>query len=358
LDFSPEELTEAKNRLDIDSASRQSEGLEYILLETSHDITCRIYEDGLIVLERSFTDLEKDFEAIKSYYDDKLSKSLSLIFSKGAPVPKELANIKTILPYIVTTQDGIDEEIRALFNKHQQEIYSVIESNKIDVYRSAGMIVINDITDENLARKVIESQIFFREFKTQLHRYLNIHRILWEKIAKVKEKVSIRGTDIDEYRNELSDYQKTIALINGRIEQMGVYLGTRKKIADLKKSDEYLDPLFQYKFETLEDTHEYIKHLWDMTKDYLESAIETFSELQEKSTKNTISSLQLITTLGVVASILTYLTRDKLPIFTQVGALYFLMLMVMTWILNFTISKIYKYKKYEIKDAKIIKDIK
>ena len=42
---------------------------------------------------------------------------------------------------------------------------------------------------------------------------------------------------------------------------------------------------FQFKFETLLDTHEYIKHLWGMTKNYLTSAIEIFSELQAKSTK-------------------------------------------------------------------------
>lgn len=357
--FDQQALTEARDRLNVTNLSRQTGGgLEYILVDTNVGITYRIYEDGLIILERQFSDLEADFEAIRSYYDDKLSKSLSFIFSKGAPVPKELANIKTILPYIVTTRDGIDEEIKALFKQQNQEIYSTISSQQVDVYRSAGLIVINDIVDEALAREVIESQIFFREFKTQLHRYLNIHRILWEKIAKIKEKGSVRGTDIDNYQTELGDYQKTIELISARIKQMGAYLDTRKKITDLKKIDDYLSPLFQFKFETLEDTHEYIKHLWEMTEDYLDSAMDMFKELQEKSTKNTISSLQLITTIGVVAAILGYLGRDKLPVFTQIGLVYFVLLLAMTWVLNTAISKIYKRRKYKLEGTNIVKDIK
>jgi len=355
--FDQAALKEARDRLDVVSASRKTAGLEYILVETSVGITYRIYEDGLIILEKPFADLESDFERIRFYYEEKLSKSLSLLFSKGAPVPKELANIKTILPYIVTVRDGVDEEIKALYNKLGEEIYSTISSKQVDVYRSSGLIIINDLLDEELAREVIESQIFFREFKTQLHRYLAIHRILWEKIAAIKEKGSIKGTDVDDLRGELTDYQKTIELIDARINQMDAYIKTRQKITDVEKVDAYLNPLFQFKFETLQDTHEYIKYLWDMTSDYLDSAIEIFKELQEKSTKNSISSLQLITTIGVVAGILTYLGKTALPTFTQIGLLYFVLLLVMTYILNSVISKIYKRKKYKIKGANIVKDI-
>lgn len=357
-EFNAQDLAKARERLEIVDATRHNDGLEYILVTTRSDITYRIYEDGLIILERQFSELNRDFEAIRSYYDDQLSKSLSLIFSKGAPVPKELANIKTILPYIVTTEGGKKEEITELFDHQKEEIYSTISSGPVDVFRSAGLIVIDNLTNEELARELIESQIFFREFKTQLHRYLTIHRVLWEKIAAIKEIGSIKGSQIDDYRGDLGDYQKTIELIGARIKQMGVYLETRKKISDLKKIDDYLSPLFQFKYETLKDTHEYIKYLWEMTEDYLNSALDMFSELQEKSTKNTISSLQVITTIGVVAAILGYLGRDKLPVFTQIGLVYFVLLLAMTWVLNFVISRIYKAKKYKIEGSEIVKDIK
>jgi len=281
-----------------------------------------------------------------------------LIFSKGAPVPKELANIKTILPYIVTVTDATKEETEKIFKDSSEDVYSVLTTKNIEVYRSPGIILINNLKDENLTREIIESQIFFREFKSQLHRYLAIHRILWEKIKTIKERGVIRGNDIDSLRNELSVYQKTINLIGARIEQMPAYVKTRQKITDVEKIDGYLQPLFQFKFETLLDTHEYIKHLWGMTKNYLTSAIEIFSELQAKSTKNTISSLQLITTIGVVAGILGYLGKDTLPKFTSIGLIYFALLMAMTWIINSIVSKFFKSKKYNIEGQDIERDIK
>ena len=103
LDFPQEKLNESRDILSVEEVSRESGPLEYILARTNLKISYRIYEDGLIILEKEAESLKNDFEVIKDYYDNKLSKSLSLIFSKGAPVPKELANIKTILPYIIAS---------------------------------------------------------------------------------------------------------------------------------------------------------------------------------------------------------------------------------------------------------------
>ena len=358
LDFPKDKLEKARKVLGVIEVSRESGPLEYILAKTNLKISFRIYEDGLIILEKEPELLINDFAAIRNYYDNKLSKSLSLIFSKGAPIPKDLANIKTILPYIITTSEADKKSVEKIFKDSKEEIYSVLETNNLEVYRAPGIILINNLTDEKMAREIIESQIFFREFKSQLHRYLAIHRTLWEKIREIKERGQIKGTAIDSLRNELSVYQKTINLIGARIDQMPAYVKTRQKITDTEKIDDYLQPLFQFKFETLLDTHEYIKHLWDMTQNYLASAIELFTELQAQSTKNTISSLQLVTTIGVVAGILGYLGKDTLPQFTSVGLIYFSLLMIMTWIINGLISKFYKNKKYNIKNREIEKDIK
>lgn len=357
LDFSKDALNAARDALGVRACSRENAALEYVQVDTNAGIQYRIYEDGLIVLEKAFSDLEKDFRDIKEYYDATLSKSISLIFSKGAPVPKELANIKTILPYIVTVSGGTKKEIEEVFAKHSEKIYSTLSSKKVEVYRSPGIIMINNLLDEDLAREIIESQIFFREFKSQLHRYLAIHRIIWEKIATIKERGEIRGTEVDILRSELSDYQKTINLIGARINQMGSYIKTRQKITDLRNIDDYLNPLFQFKFETLLDTHEYIKHLWEMTKGYLNSALELFGELQARSTKNTISSLQLITTIGVVAGLIGYLGRDKFPNLTAAGIVYFGVLLALTWAINSAISYIYKRRKYQMKSRDFVKEI-
>ncbi len=358
LDISKNDLKNARESLFLDTVSRESGPLEYILVKTNKDISYRIYEDGLIILEKDFKSLKDDFDEIKDYYDNKLSKAISLVFSKGAPVPKELANIKNVLPYIVTITDASHDDMNHIFENFKEEIYSTVSTQNIEVFRSSGIILINNLHDENLTREIIESQIFFREFKSQLHRYLTIHRILWEKIKIIKERGEIKGSDIDELRNELSLYQKTINLIGARIDQMPAYVQTRQKITDVEKIDSYLQPLFQFKFETLLDTHEYIKHLWKMTENYLNSAVEIFSELQEKSTKSGLASLQVITTIGVVAAILGYLGKDAWPKFTLIGVMYFVLLMAMTWVINYVVSKFFKNKKYDIEGQDIEKNIK
>ncbi|MFH1036982.1 MAG: hypothetical protein V1756_02925 [Patescibacteria group bacterium] len=358
LDFPEEKLAKARKILAIKEISRENGPLEYIAVKTDSGIDYRIYEDGLVILEKEFSSLRNDFETIRGYYDDKLAKSLSFIFSKGAPIPKELANIKTLLPYIVTVTDAEKAEAEKIFKNASEEIYSVISSENIEVYKSPGIIVINNLRDEKLAREIIESQIFFREFKSQLHRYLTIHRILWEKIREIREKKQVKGTNVDIFRNELSVYQKTITLIGARIDQMPAYVKTRQKMTDIEKIDKYLQPLFQFKFETLLNTHEYVKHLWEMTQNYLKSAIEIFAELQGKRTENTISALRVITTIGVVAAILGYLGRDSLPEFTPIGLIYFSLLMLMAWIVNAVVSKFYKSKKYLIEGKEIEKNIK
>lgn len=348
LDLDKNELKHSIKLLQISSLSREGGDLEYIKVVTKLGIDFKIYEDGLIVLEKDFKDLKSDFKLIKDYYDNKLSKVISLIFSKGAPVPKELANIKTILPYIVTTSRGIDKSIMEYFDKFDEEVYSKISSNNIDIYRSSGMIFINNFKEGEQLSRVIESQIFFREFKSQLHRYLEIHRTLWERIKEIKERGEINGAEVEELRNELYVYQKTINLIGARIDQMPAYVRTRQKLTDINSLDKEIGALFYLKFETLLDTHEYIKHLWGMTKNYLNQALDMMNDLQSKSTKNTISSLQLVTTIGVVAGILGYLSKESMPIFTSIGLFYFALLMAMTWCINYVVSRFYKNKKYKI----------
>ncbi|MFA6492880.1 MAG: hypothetical protein WCV58_01960 [Patescibacteria group bacterium] len=358
LSFDAEEFKLARERLDVKDISRQNNFLEYVFVNTNDKIDYRIYEDGLIVLEKEFEDLEKDFKAIKDYYDSKLSKSLSYLFSKGAPVPKELANIKTILPYIVMVSDATKQEAQELFNDHNEEVYSMLSTGKIEVYRSPGIILINNLESDKLAREIIEAEIFFREYKTQLHRYLSIHRTIWEKIERIKELDEIKGSEIEKYRNELSIYQKTITLIDARIEQMDTYIQTRQKIVNLQQIDEKLKPLFDFKYETLQDTHEYIKDLWLMTKDYLDSAIQMLEELQSQSTVSAISSLRLITSIGVVAGVVGYLEVKKIPKFTLEGIFYFIILLVAAIAVNQLITKFYLTKKYRIDDQEIDKNIK
>lgn len=345
-----DQLEKYRLELDFSNPQRVNWLLEYIKAEVKDNIVVRIYEDGLIALEMEpEKNLKDDLDRLEKYYDNNLSPAISFLFSKGAPVPKELASMKSLLPFVLVTNKATKKEIEEIFTSLGLETYTQIEEKSMAVYKSSKVILmVSDLNEEKL-RQVVESQIFFREFKAQLHRYLNIHRLVWEEIAAIKEKGKIAGNEVRALRNKLDNYQKTIKLIESRINQMGCYLKTRAKVTTSEQIGEVLDKTFAMKFETLEDTLSYIKDLWKMTDNYLNSAIQMFSEIQTESTKTSITSLQLITTLGVVASIITYLGRDKLPPLTLPGLVFFTILLISTWAVNSLVVRYYSKKSYLLK---------
>jgi hypothetical protein len=191
-------------------------------------------------------------------------------------------------------------------------------------------------------------QIFFREFKDQLEKYLAIHRSIWEQISEVKEAKIIKGADVEDVRGKLDGYQKTISLIGNRINQMNSYVNTRSSIAKHLAIEKDLVSLFEYKFETLTDTLSYIKEIWKMTGDYLSSAIANLVEIKNQSTSNNLKSLQTVTSIGVISGVLGYLSANTLPHVSRSGAIYFVILFCLTWSMNYLLAKSSRNKKYSL----------
>jgi hypothetical protein len=260
----------------------------------------------------------------------------------GAPTPKELANIKTVHPVAVGIISGRLEKFKvdeAKFGK----VYSLMSTNELVVEKTPEFIFLATKSKNKLVMEgLIEMQIFFREFKDQLQKYLDIHRNLWEKISEIKEKKMIKGEEVEKLRLELDSYQKTINLISSRINQMGAYVHTRADIAKSMKIEEYLDKVFQYKFEVLTNSHSYIKDIWTMTGNYLNTAIAVISEIKGQAMNKNIQSLQIITTYGVVGGIIGYLSRDSLPKVTQSGVVYFGVLVLVTALVNKFVAYVYQ----------------
>jgi len=336
------------------------DGEEFVEFTTNVSITVKIYEDGLIVLNNkdvSEDTLFADIDELTDYYEQKLSPAINYLFSLGAPVPKELANIVNVYPYFVVCDRATKEEIADLLSRTEKQKYFEFANKNYDVTRGDKYYFINKKTDvtDNI-EKYIESQIFIREFKGQMHRYLNMHRIIWEKIDKVKEQVNVKGADIVKFSSTLEGYAKTVNLIDGRINQMGTYISTREKIS---KSDEGLAEFLAisgYRFETLKDTLDYIKYLWDMTQTYLSSAQKLFSGLKSDVTSKSINSLTIVTSMSAGASIIGLLTKSE-PKFTIFGVIYFFVLAFLGWSVTKVMSYISKNRKYEISDISYDKNI-
>lgn len=345
-------LKELHDGLGIINISREAGYLEFIKAQTKGGIEIHYYEDGLYTLELQISDMNEvksGQKKLEDYFNNNLSPATSYIFSLGAPTPKILANIKSSHPTAINiVVDKLsDFEID---QKEFGEIYSKIASKDMIVYKTPSyLFIVSNPKFASMASEITEMQIFFREFKDQLQKYLNIHRILWEEISQIKEQKSIKGNEVEKVRAHLDGYQKTIGLISNRINQMGLYIRTRAKIAKDVKIEDYLVRVFEFKFEVLSDTLEYIKEIWKMTMDYLMSAIQNVVEIKNQSTTRGIQSLQLITSLGVVAGIIGYLSKNELPKVTARGAMYFAIIIIITWGVNYIVTKLYKAKKYKVK---------
>ena len=360
LKLDKKKLKKLHEELDIKDVEYSVDGLEYLHFTTNNDINVKIVEDGLIVLsDTGVTEfsLFSDIDALADYYNNKLSPALSYLFSLGAPVPKELANIETVFPYFIVLNNETKENIKLLLSKTDKDKYFEYENESYDVVRGDKYYFINAKKDIGRVDRYIEEQIFIREFKGQLHRYLNLHRIIWEKIDDVKEQAKVRGKDIVSFNTKIEGYSKTVNLIDARINQMKTYLHTREKIV---KSDasltESLD-LIGYRYETLGNTLSYIQQLWSMTKNYVNQASKLFSDLQSEVTSKSIDSLTIVTSMGVGASLIGLFTESA-PTFTTFGVIYFFVLALIGLFVNKLMSFISKNRKYEVSDIEYDKNIK
>ena len=361
LDLDPDELKRLHKELQIGKIDYGVAGEEYIEFTTALNIKVKVFEDGLITVNNMnvsedtlFTDIDK----VTDYYENKLSPAFSYLFSLGAPVPKELAHIETIYPYFIVCDNVTKEDISDLLSRTEKQKYFVFDSQKYDVIRGDKYYFINNKKQsiENIER-YIESQIFIREFKGQLHRYLNIHRIIWEKIDKVKENVNVKGSEIIKFTSKLDGYAKTINLIDGRINQMSTYISTREKIV---KSDPELTEFLAvsgYRYETLRDTLNYIQYLWDMTQNYVTSAQKLFNGIKQDVTSSSVNSLTIVTSMSAGASVIGLLTNSA-PTFDAFGVLYFFILAFIGWSTTKILGYISNRRKYEVSDITYDKDIK
>lgn len=361
LKLDKNKLKKLHAELNLASVEYGVDGLEYLMLTTQNGIHIKVFEDGLIVLNDSEINefsLFQDIEGLTNYYEKKLSPALTYLFSLGAPVPKELANIETVYPYFIVLNNAKEDQIQALLSRTDKDKYFEFKNQNYDVVRGNKYYFINNKTnDSNKVERYIEEQIFIREFKGQLHRYLNLHRIIWEKIDEVKESASIRGKDIVAFSSKIDGYRKTVNLIDARINQMNTYIKTREKIA---KNDndlvESLD-LIGYRYETLINTVTYMQQIWAMTKNYLNQAANLFANLEASITEKSVNSLTIVTSMGVGASLIDLFTESA-PSFSSFGILYFFILAIIGYSVNRIMKKISENRKYEISDIEYDKNIK
>ena len=349
LSLSSEKLIEFKNSFDFKSVERVPGYLELVEAKTNKGIILHYYEDGLYTLEIESDDVLSSKKLLEEYFNTKILPAVSYIFSLGAPTPKIVANIKTEHPTVVTNLVK-DLDSFKIDPEKFGEVYSKVVSGNFAVYKTPEFIfVLSNHKNPETLSNLVDMQIFFREFKDQLEKYLNVHRDIWEDVSKLNERKQIRGKEIVKQRTKFEQYLATVDLISNRINQMGNYIKTRQTIAKELDVEEGLLKLFQYKFDSLNDTLSYIKEIWKMTSDFTSNSLKLLQDLENNSLNNSVKSLQIITSVGVISGVLSYITRTSLPTPTFYGIEFFIILVVFSFVINFIISLIYRNLSYKIK---------
>jgi hypothetical protein len=349
LDLEKNKLKSLRASLNLKSVKKESDYFDYVKAVCENGIVIKYYEDGLYILEVESGNIEASEKLLKNYFEKFFKPAINYLFSKGAPTPKILSNIADDHVIVIRSLDRDHRKLK-VDGRRFGRVYKETFSKEISVFKTENYIFISGFPNKaDSIDLIVEMEIFFKEFKEQLQKYLDIHRKIWEEISDIKENKFIKGKDVEIYRLKLESYKKTIDLIHNRINQMSSYANTRASLAKLLNVEEPLKVLFQYKFEDLFNTLSYIKEIWKMTENYVNSAISILVEIASRNSMAGIRNIQVLASIGVITGIVGLLTKDSLPSFTSVGAYYLIGTVVIVFLIDFMLKKFAQYRRYKLK---------
>lgn len=344
LPLAQEHLSTNRKSLDIKDFSLVVDGFETIQFVTNNGIHVKIMEDGLIAVNKDIVngEIQKSVNEITKYYEDKLSPAFNYLFSLGAPVPKELATIKTVLPFFIVVNGKSDAEMGKLFTSMDKQTYANYSNDCFDTFGGEKYFFINvkkkNVSDRGL-ENYIEETMFFREFRWQLRRYLNLHRTIWSEVASLKERAKIKQREVQKCAARLDDIHRTVTLVDTRINQMGTYFATRETIAKSDPDFEKFLGIMEYRYETLSNSLDYVKELWAMTTNYVVSAQKLFKSLEDRITQKILSNMNIIFGVMIASTLIGFLRETKFPTWSWWGLVYSVFILVS----GFTAIKIIQF---------------
>lgn len=303
-----DKLLSLRNNLRIESIEYGVANEDFVAFTTEEHIRVKLFEDGLMTVSSnqvSEPTMFANIEHLRGYYEERLSPAINYLFSMGAPVFKELASVENIYPYFIICDNASQDNISDLLAKTERQKYFEFDGKNYSVLRGDKYYFINNkkATLPNIER-YIEEQVFIREFKGQLHRYLNLHRAIWGKIDIIKKHASANEAETLSAITKLDRYEKTALLIEGRLEQMAPYVSIREAgMKDDQELTEFL-AISGYRYSALEAALKYMKSLWDTTRRYAESAQRLMLRAEQERTASTYRSILLAVVILAVTSIL------------------------------------------------------
>jgi len=264
-----------------------------------------ISSEGTIILQ-----LRKDdkgdlaFEnaaMLEHFFIEKLSPAVNYLFSLGAPLPKELQNIREAYPTIVIVKDAFEQELNQFIKTQKIEIYSRDISEKLDFFFGEKTSIINVKHDAVPKDILLQEMIFLKEFPMQLKNYLAVHRMVWEKVDNIREVKSIAYKDFTRIREQMNGFLKTLSLMKARLAQMEDIIETKKEINNAM-SQEGLKDINIHRINNFIGDVKYVKDLWEMTIDYVKDTLNLIESVSRENIQRELSALKFVALIGAITS--------------------------------------------------------
>lgn len=262
-------------------------------------------EDGIILLRTSGEDLENSREILENFYEKHLGPAITFLFSRGAPLPKNLLKVKEVYPLLLLITKGVSrEEVTEIFLESKDAPVSSVSAPNIEIFFGKELTIFNTSRTKekpHVYEELLMTLVFFREFEGQLGRYLNLHRIMWDEITKIRESKELKYKDFPSVREKILEHLKTLSFMEARLAQMLDILSTRSTLAHqfLRTS---LGTLGLLRFDHLRAQQEYVGDLWQMTVEYTEGTLTLLNSLFQENTQKELNALKFITLIGAVTS--------------------------------------------------------
>ncbi len=331
LGLDTNKLASLHANLKIDSIEYGVANEEFVTFTTAEHIKVKLFEDGLIIVSSnqvSEPTLFADVERLHGYYEQCLSPAVNYLFSTGAPVFKELSRVENIYPYFIVCDNATNADISELLAKTERQKYFEFEGKNYNVLRGDKYYFINNKkSTSGDIEHYIEEQIFIREFKGQLHRYLNLHRAIWGKIDVINKTPAATASELLQMSTQLARYEKTSLLIEGRLAQMSTYIDVREH--GVKSDQELMDflAISGYRYAALAGTLSYMQSLWQTTRRYAESTQALLARANQERTSHHLHSVVLLLGLIAIVSVVGLIFGTALK-FSIDGIIYAAMVLI------------------------------
>ncbi len=262
------------------------------------DVFVRVSEDGIILLTTDQINSEKAKQLLESFYTEYFAPTLTYLFSRGAPLPKILDQVKEVHPLLILTKNITEKQVFDLYETHHDVIMTRLVGEHTQVYRGDVINLFNFGKSKKFTHEHVEALlhyvVFFREFENQLDRYLQIHRTMWDEITAIREAEEMPYKDFPHIRAEILQNLKTLSFVKARLAQMKDIIQERRHTIDPHIRNE-LKSLGLYKFDHLEANQKYITHLWQMTIEYVKGSLSLLESLYQENTQKELNAIKFIT---------------------------------------------------------------